>query len=86
MTKRLPAKFEAEVRESTERITKKTFQVDRTLCSQREHCHQFEHQALQARHAQEKQLLQDLLDAVLAQQDPFSRGHSTSRMRIKMPS
>jgi peptidyl-tRNA hydrolase len=72
--KTLPAKFEAEVKGIADWITTKNIQVDMGLSLQREQ-HQFEDQVLQAQHAQEPQLLQDLLDAVLAQQDRFSRHH-----------
>jgi Na+-transporting NADH:ubiquinone oxidoreductase subunit NqrC len=67
----LPAKFEAEVKGIADRITKKIIEVDTELFSQRQH-HQLEDQALQA---QEAQIMQEQVDAVLAQHYRLSRLH-----------
>jgi hypothetical protein len=72
--KTLTAKFDAEVKGIADRITKKKIQADTELSLQREQ-QQLDDQAPQAQRAQEVQLLQNQLDAVLAQQDRFSRRH-----------
>jgi hypothetical protein len=59
--KMLLAKFEAEAKGIANRIKMKKLQVDTEVSSQREHF-QFKDPALQARHAQETQLLHDLRD------------------------
>jgi hypothetical protein len=53
-------KFEAEMKGSADRITKKKLEVETELSSKREI--QLGDVALQAQHAQERELLQDLLD------------------------